>query len=318
MLLEHFKVTGIAVFQIFILAAAGYLLVRRRFLSSEGLDSLSKLAMDVTLPMLIFCQLIRDFSFTAYPGWWLFPLLSLLVTAAGLTIGYLFSLLVKGEQHKRQFIGLVGFQNSGWLPLVLAASLFSGQELAAMFIYIFLFLTGFNLVMFSVGVHILSFHKEMKFNWLNLMSAPVVVTLISLAMVFFGLNRFVPEAVLKPLKMLGDSTLPLAMLVVGGNLAEISLRNIDKKAMSLLICAKMLILPAIGVALLLLFKMPYLVGLLMMMQLTAPSAVTISVILRAYKKEDLLASQGILFTHLAAIITIPLFLILYFSGIMLK
>ena len=92
--LEHFRITGIAVSQIFLLAAIGYLLVKRRFLSNEGLDAISNLVMDVTLPVLIFCQLIKDFSFQAYKDWWVFPLLSLLVTVIGLVSGFIFLPLI--------------------------------------------------------------------------------------------------------------------------------------------------------------------------------------------------------------------------------
>jgi len=316
--LEQFRVTGIAVFQIFLLAVIGYLLVKRKFLSEQGADAVSNLVMDVTLPALIFCQLVSDFSFSAYSNWWIFPLISIAVTAIGLLAGFLFSFLIKGEQHKLQFISLAGFQNSGYLPIALAAALLSGSELSAMFIYLFLFLSGFNLVMFSVGVHILNFHKEKKFNWSNLLSMPVIATLVSLIAIALGLNKFVPDAVIKPLRMLGDSTLPLAMLVVGGNLAELNLRNIDKKAMSFLILSKMILLPALGIAAVLFFKIPKLVSLLILIQLAMPSAVTLSVILRNYKKEDLLVSQGILLTHVASVITIPLFLIIYFGQSMLK
>ena len=308
---EHFKITGLAVFQIFLLAAIGYLLVKKRFLESAGLDAISNLVMNVTLPALIFCQLIRDFSFQAYPDWWIFPLLSILVTLIGLVTGFLFLPLIKGEQHKLQFLSLSGFQNSGYLPLALIAALLTRPDLNVMFIYLFLFLAGFNLVMFSVGVHILNFYKERRFNWPDLLSVPVTATLFSLVIIFLGLNKFVPDAVIKPLRMLGDSTLALAMLVVGGNLAEINLKNINKKAISLLILAKMIILPAIGLAIIIIFKIPKLMSLLILIQLAMPSAVTLSVILRSYKKDDLLVSQGILLTHIASIITVPLFLIIY-------
>jgi len=316
--LEHFKVTGTAVFQIFLLAAIGYLLVKRNFLSEQGADAVSNLVMDVTLPVLIFCQLIRDFSFIAYSNWWVFPLISIAVTAIGLLAGFLFSFLIKGEQHKLQFISLAGFQNSGYLPIALAAALLSGSELSAMFIYLFLFLAGFNLVMFSVGVHILNFHKERKFNWSNLLSMPVIATLVSLIVIALGWNKLVPDAVIKPLRMLGDSTLPLAMLVVGGNLAELNLKNIDKKTMFLLILLKMILLPTLGFVVVSILGISKLIGLLILIQLAMPSAVTLSVILRNYKKEDLLVSQGILLTHLVSVITIPIFLIIYFGQSMLK
>ena len=74
MFAEHFKITGFAVLEIFLLALAGFSLTKKQFLSSQGLDDLSRLVMDVTLPLLIFSQLIRDFSFSLYHNWWIFPL----------------------------------------------------------------------------------------------------------------------------------------------------------------------------------------------------------------------------------------------------
>ncbi|PIP19411.1 MAG: hypothetical protein COX41_02975 [Candidatus Omnitrophica bacterium CG23_combo_of_CG06-09_8_20_14_all_41_10] len=318
MFMEHFKITGLAVSQIFLLAAMGFFLVKKKFLSGQGLDDLSRLVMDVTLPVLIFCQLIKDFSFNLYSNWWIFPLISIAITLLGLLIGFLFLGFIKGRQEKLQFLSLVAFQNSGYLPLALVAALLSPEKAGEMFIYLFLFLMGFNLIMFSLGVHLLNFHKERKFKVQSLFSMPVVATIFSLIMVYLGLNKFFPYAIVKPLRMLGDTTLPLAMLVVGGNLAQISLTRINKKAVSLLILAKMIILPLIGIALIMLFKIPELIGLLIIIQLSMPSAVTLPVILRSYKKEDILASQGIFITHIAGVITIPVFLILYFSRIMVK
>ncbi len=318
MFLEHFKITGIAVFQIFLLAAVGFFLTKKRFLSSQGLDDLSRLVMDLTLPALIFCQLIKDFSFNLYPNWWVFPLISIAVTLLGLFVGSLFLGFIKGEQEKLQFLSLVAFQNSGYLPLALVAALLSPEQLGEMFIYLFLFLMGFNLVMFSLGVHILNFHKERRMKIQSLLSAPVVATIFSLTLVYLGWNKVFPEAIIRPLRIFGDTTLPLAMLVVGGNLAQISLRRINKKAVTLLVLAKMIILPLTGIILVNIFKVPELIGLLIIIQLAMPSAVTLSVILRGYKKDDILASQGIFVTHLVSVITIPVFLILYFSRFMVK
>jgi predicted permease len=54
-------------------------------------------------------------------------------------------------------------------------------------------------------------------------------------------------------------------------------------------------------------------GLLVLMQLAMPPATSLSVITRHYKKEDLLISQGVFFGHIASVITIAIFLSLYFT-----
>jgi len=313
MFLASFKVSLAGVGQIFLLGAVGYLLLKKRILSSEGLNSLSRMVIDVTLPVMIFCQVLRHFSFQLYPHWWMFPLASIAITVFGLAAGYLFSGLVKNKQHKRQFISLIAFQNSGYLPLALIAALLAPEKVGAMFIYLFLFLAGFNLVMFSLGVRIIAFQRTKGFELASLFSPPVLATIVGLVSVYFGLGKFFPDALFKPLQLVGDCTLPLAMFVVGGNLAEIELKRIDIKEMCLVILAKLILLPALGLWLLLKFRLPQSIGLLLIMELAMPPATLLSVLTRHYQKEDLLVSQGILLGHLASIITIPLFLSLYFT-----
>jgi len=164
----------------------------------------------------------------------------------------------------------------------------------------------------------LTFTKASKFELGSLFSPPVIATLVTLILIFFGLDRSIPEPFLKPLRAAGDCTLPLAMLVVGGNLAAIRFKQVDKKAVSLLVLAKLIILPVMGVWLLVIFKIPQLTGLLIVIELAAPSATLLSVITSHYKKEDLLISQGIFFSHLASLITLPLFLSLYFTLSVIK
>ena len=112
--------------------------------------------------------------------------------------------------------------------------------------------------------------------------------------------------------------MPLAMLVVGGNLAQIRLSRISKKAMVLMSLAKLVILPALGLLLVWKFRFPQLLGLLIIIQLAMPPATTSSVIVRQYKKEDLLVSQGIFFGHILSTLTIPLFLSIYFTLSVIK
>lgn len=318
MFLESFRITGSAVVQIILLAALGYFLVKKRLLNEEGLNAIGKLVIMAMLPMLIFSQLINNFSFSLYPKWWAFPLISILITIIALAVGGIFLKFIKGQEHKKQFLSLVVFQNSGYLPLALVGSLLPEDKQSPMFIYIFLFLLGFNIVMFSLGVHILTFEKAKKFEWKSLFSSPVIAVLLSLLLIYLKLNLFIPEIVLKPLVMVGNCTLPLAMLVVGASLAQIKLRHIDKKAMVFLAAAKLIILPVLGLIFLSIFKLPELIGLLVVMQLAMPAATTLSSLVVHYEKEDLLISQGIFFSHIISIITIPLFLSLYFAYTMLK
>ena len=319
MFLDSFKITGLAVAQIFLLGAVGFVLVKKRFLEDQGLGVLSRIVIEVTLPLLIFCQLVKDFRFERYPNWWVFPLLSLLITACGLVCGLLFVKFIKGATPNRlQFLSLVAFQNSGYLPLALVNALLPKADASVMFIYIFLFLLGFNLLMWSAGVYMLTFSRAKKFEMGSFFSPPVIATLFSLIFIFFGLYKFVPQFVIRPMRMLGDCTLPLALIVVGGNLGQISLKKIDKRTLFFAVLAKMIILPLAGLWVLAQLGIPELMGLLILIQLAMPPATSSSLIISHYRKEDLCISQGIFFGHILSLITLPLFLSLYFSLVMIK
>ena len=314
MFLKSFGLVSEAVGQIFILGAIGFFLVKKNILTRQGIELISRLVIQITLPAMIFFRLIRGFNFNLKPAWWIFPLASFAITLLGLIVGCAFASLIKKGEQRRQFLSLVAFQNSGWIPLALVAALFSPQNSNLMFIYIFLFLLGFNLVMWSLGVYFLSYHRNKRFELGSLFSPPVLATLFTMALVGLGANKFIPELILRPLRMVGDSTLPLAMFVVGGNLGLIRINRIEFKPISLLILAKLFILPLLGLLFIRALSLPYLFGLLLMMQLAMPSATSTSLIIARYNREDLLISQGILITHLVSLVTIPLFLSLMWHG----
>ena len=319
MFLQSMQVTGVAVLEIFLLAAVGFFLVKKGVLKDEGLDALSRLMVKVTLPLLIFSRLVREFDFHSYPNWWIFPLLSIAITILGLAAGLLFARFLKNDrQYRTQFLSLTTFQNSGYLPLALVVTLLPSVEANPMLIYIFLFLLGFDLVMWSAGVYMLTRTFGKKFELASVFSPPVIANLAGLLCVFLGVNLLLPAFIVHPLRMIGDCTVPLAMLVVGGNLAKIHLDKIDIKAAVLLILVKQLLLPALGLWAAVSLKLPMLIGLFVVMQLAMPPATSLSVVIRHYKKDDLLISEGIFVGHLAALVTLPLFLSLYFALVMIK
>ena len=318
MFLEQFRITGLAMAQIFILGGLGFILVKKNILSSEGLDALSRLVIQIIFPALILAQMLKNFSFNLYPDWWIYPLISLAITVTGLFMGWVLLKLSGLKTDKLQFLSLVAFQNSGYLPLALAAAIFTGQQANDIFIFIFLFLLGFDLVAWSLGIYLLTYEKQVKFKLRSLFSAPVIANLTSLVLIALGLNKLVPNVLFKPLSMVGNCTLPLAMLVVGGNVALVRLKNIDKKTTLIFLLGKLILLPAFGLWVVLKFELQHLLGFLIVMQLSMPSATSLSVIIRRFNRPDALISQGVFFSHIVAMLTIPLFLSLYLTLVMLK
>lgn len=312
-LLFYFNSVSQVMLQIFLLGLVGFVLTRRKLLSSEGLTGLTTFLIGISFPALIFEQIITKFSFSLYPQWWIFPLLSLAVTVLGLAIGYIFSLTRQDVKHRREFISLVGFQNAGYMPLILLNRIVSNNEADTVLIYLFLFLLGFNLIIWSWGVFFLCGREKKDFSLGSLFSPPVIAVLLGFLLVALKINPLIPGFVLEPLKMLGNCSFPLAVVVVGASLAELCLpaKLWDKRIIFKLILAKLIVLPLLGLLLIRGLRPPYLIGLLIILELAVPSANSLAVISRRYCPEDKIISQGIFFSHIASLATIPLFLTLF-------
>ena len=311
-LLSYFNSVSRAMLQMFLLGLIGFILVRKKTLSAEGLSGLTTFLIGLSFPALIFWQIITKFSFSLYPDWWIFPLVSFIITGLGLSVGFLFSLPARDAQLRREFVSLVGFQNAGYLPLTLLAWIAPKEYQDILLIYLFLFLLGFNLVIWSWGVYFLSAHKLKNFSLAGIFSPPVIAILAGLAFVALRLNGLMPKFILQPIELLGNCSFPLAVVVVGATLAELSShRPFQKKLISKLILAKLIVLPALGLLLVSSFRLPYLLGLLIIMELAVPSANSLAVIARKYSEEEKLISQGIFISHLASLITLPVFLAIF-------
>lgn len=314
--LASFKVAAAAVLQILLLAACGFFVVRRGIITDSGLGALSKLVVEVTLPLFVFTQLILRFGFSLYPNWYLFPLLSFVITLVGFGAGYVILKIRPGEiKDKKAFLALTAFQNSGYLVIPLIVALLPKDRSDTLLIYLFLFLLGFNICVWSLGVYLLSARKRKGFELGTLFTPVVLAILAGLAAVFLRIDRVIPDILIRPFRMIGECTVPLAMLVVGGCLGQINFsKPVNAKGIFYLVLAKLVLVP--GLALLALYnvRIEPLVGLLIMLEAAVPSATSLSVISRYYQSESAdFVNHGVFWTHIISIVTIPLFLSLFFA-----
>ena len=315
MFIQAFGTTLGAILELAFLGAIGFFIVKRHIVTEAGLKTLSDLVIGLFLPFFMFSEITKRFSFDLYPDWWVLPLLSFLITS----VGYLCGLLVipldkKLSFYRGEFLGITSFQNSGYLPLPLVATLLPKEMAQEMYILIFLFLLGFNMTIFSVGLMLLSPQKTKKFDLRHIFNGPVIATLLALLLVALKIGEHLPKIISNPVDILGRCAIPLSILVVGGNLAVLQCKIVSYiKPMIYGLIIKLALLPLIFIAFVYFVRPSPLVGLLLVLQAAMPPAALLSVISRAQKSEECLISQAIFYGHIISILTIPLFLALYWT-----
>ena len=300
-----------ATIQILLMAGVGFVLVKRSILAEQGLDTLSNLLVKVFLPQMIFYHLTQYFSFQDYVFWWAYPLLSLAVVCAGVVLSRGLLLFHRGCRNKNHFTALMGFANYGYIPLMLVSSLFEGEQAHTLTVNIFLLIMGFDFAVWSLGVWLLTSHKDKTIYWRRLLNPPFITTLLTLLLIVLGLHKWVPAFVIKPVKMFSDCTLPLAMIVVGGNLAKTDLHAVNRADIGYLVLGKLVLLPVLALTLVKGFGAGYNLGFLVVIEAAVPSAVSLSMMSRYFKVESELINQGIFWDSLASVLTIPVVLTVY-------
>jgi malate permease and related proteins len=311
MLTVSFQTSLIAIFQIFCLGSVGYFLVRRGVMDDAGLKLLSFLSVNIVFPLFIFNQIVLHFDPVAVPFWWAFPLVNIGLTILGLTLTSLFILLAKGK-IKDEFLAASALHNAGYLPILIAMALPLGEAAGQMYAAVIMSVIGFDLCLWSIAVWLLSRHKNPQMELKNMINPPLIAMAGAIVLVLSGMQNTIPDFIWKPVRIMGDVAMGMTMLIIGGNLAMTSFKNIQFKQVSGVVLIKLLIMPVIALSVILVFRPDPILSFVLMLQSCMPTSVTLSLIGRHYqaKNQDFL-NQSIFITHLLCMVTLPIFLGLY-------
>lgn len=311
-ILNFMSSSWVGIFEIFIMGLCGFVLIRREILPKETSRVISKLVMELTLPFMIFSKIVTQFQFDKFKFWWLLPLIALGMIFIGFIIGKIFSTTVR-ISIKREFISLCAYQNSGYLPLALIGSMFVGDKADIFFIYVFLFLAGFNFIIWSIGTFYLRKGvSDVELKWGSFFTPPFIAILVSLVLVATGLNKFIPEIILNPVSKIGASTIPLGIIAIGAILGEVKFQLREEIGSFLkIVFIKLIILPILTIAVLRMVTLPAWIEFFIFLESLMPSATSLGVIARRYHAKYRYIANGVFLTHLCSLITIPMFVALY-------
>ncbi len=303
------------VFQLVLLAGFGFFLQHKKFLDETRAQFLTDVLINVCIPALIISELSRNFSFALRPHWFLIIAWSFLICIVGGALGFLFVYLFSKRFPPRETVSLLAFQNCGYLPMVLAHFMFP-ESLRDMFlVYIFIYLIGFNFIFWSVSPHFFFKNSKTKLEFKDFFNLPTQATVISLLFVLVGLNRFIPATVLDCFSAIGSVSFVLSMILLGYELSRSALRGITfDRFIGLCIVSfgKLVVVPLVFFFVLLVLRIQDIFGLFLIIQAAVPSAVSLTVIARWKNLDAEFIAQNLLFSHLGSILTLPVWIKIFY------
>ena len=286
-----------SVLTLFLMMAVGFVLTKKRMLGTQTLSQMSQLLLKVVAPCVVISSLQVDFS----AGLLKTMAVALAVIAATYVLyGILVHLLFKKQQEATRASLRFGtmFGNIGFMGLPLIQSVL-GQEAT---IFCVMSLAIFNVSNWTYGVALMGDRISVKKAVLN----PGVLSLAA-GVLLFVLQIRLPAPVLSAVEYMGSLNTPLAMVVIGGQMAGADLlATFREKRLYGAALVKLVLMPLLTLAALLPFHLDRLMFLTIVILSGCPTAGATSMFAQMFGKDTATAARMVTLSTLLSILTLPL------------
>lgn len=300
-----------------VLAAVGYVMFRAGKISQEGSKSMGNLLIFLSLPCVIINSFLVERTPERITGFFLSALMALLV----LVLSMIISRLILGRHAIDNFAG--SFANPGFfgVPLIVASV---GQ--GGVF-YIAAFIAFLNLLQWTYGVSLLEnsdengllVKKETKQAGSKqsgkavaslakrFLTAPFMIAIL-IGMFFFLTGIPMPSVFAKSVSYIAGLNTPIAMFAIGVYMAQTDiLRMFAKPRLYLVSLVRMIIIPAVAIALLSILPASMNeMKLAVLIAAACPVGSNVAVYAQLHNKDFAYAVETVVISTLLSIITLPL------------
>ena len=289
---------------IFGVVMVGYFAAKRGLWAAELNKYMSVFVLNVTAPLLILSSVMGD-GLTFEPaeiGQLL--LVSVLNYLVLLGAAYFFTFVWRLDTFRRGLLRfMISFGNVTFIGFPVLLSIFDERAI----FYGAVLTIPFNLLIFTVGVEFIAGTGNIKaaFRPRMLLSPCVVAAVLAAVLALFKVET--PAEVGEFCHLLGDMTIPCALLIIGSSLSRIPVRDMmGNRFVYTMSAIRLLLLPLLVLGLFRLMGFdPYVTNVAAVLSGMPVAANGIMFCIR-YGKDDRLMAQGIFLSTLFSIFSIPL------------
>ena len=296
---------------LFALVVVGYVAGKLGYLGGEFDRQLSRLVINITCPALILSSAMTG---TLPDRRFILPLLLISVITYALLTGVAI-MLPRYLTQKKTDEGSIGFAlmfgNVGFMGYPVVASIF-GHE--AVFYAAVLNVVN-TFAVFTIGTVLITGKSDVEgkhFQKKVLYSTPMLAAYLTMAIVALEISN-IPEAISQPLTMLGDITVPAALLIIGSSMSNLPLRSLLGNSTVYVTTLFRLVLLPIGIHFLMnaLGFSPLVVNINTLV-IAMPVATYGTILCLRHEKDTTLMTEVTFITTLFSMLTIPALTLLFF------
>lgn len=298
---------------VFLVMAIGAACRKRHWLTREADRSLANLTANVLLPALFIDRILAGSQFDSLGNAWLAPTFGFLSTATGILLAWLFARIfgshlgLDTDAKQSSFAICAGICNYGYIPLPLAEHFYPDAV-----VDLILHNVGVDLALWSVGLAVIS--GSAGGGWKQAVrSPPVLAVVIAVLLKQFSLEPYLPQPLMQAIAAMGDSSIPLGLLLSGAIIVDFMREARWKGAMPTIAAAiglRQFLFPLMMLAATGLLIRNAEMRQVMVLQAAMPAAVFPIVLVRLYERDTGTALRVVLSTSLAGVLLIPIWLAL--------
>lgn len=195
----------------------GFTILARKTLPIDALRVITPLVIDVSLPCMIFYNIITRFDPREMPGWWQLPLWWL-----GMVAFFLVLSLVSRRFVNREFRGETGmalfYPNATFFPIGIIPIIYGPDT--TLLVELFIFTLFMPVIVFNgYSFFFRSKIADRKFNLKDskILNPILVATVLAVVFKWTRFDAAIPDFVISITEIVGATALPLLMLNIGGN-----------------------------------------------------------------------------------------------------
>lgn len=215
--MENLKVMVV----LFIIVVLGYVACKLGYMGDKFDKKLSAIVVDITCPLLVLSSVMGD---DLPDRTLILPLIgiSFLTYILLLIFGFWVPRLITRNHDDQGMIGFaLMFANVGFIGYPIVSSIFGHQAV----FYAALLNMPNTFFIFTAGVMLVKGEYSLKqFNPKVLVSPAMIGAFLAALLVALGIHT--PEVIARPVTMVGNITVPAALMIIGSSMARLPLREI--------------------------------------------------------------------------------------------
>ena len=293
----------------FFIGFLGFFVAKRKLIPTDVLDLLSPLVLEIALPSLIFFRIIKTFNPADFPDWYLYPIYWVIFTIAVILMANIFKRLFKKEIREETTLSLV-FQNGLFIPIIVITETFGADSSLLVNLFVF---TIFYPAFFFNTYHLFFKKGAQQFSLKKTINPVLIATALGLFFKFTHGDQLIPEFILTALKMVGGMTIPLLMLIIGGNI-YVDLQKtgtIVWQEIVKFIAIKNVLFPILCIGIILFFKLEYNIAFIIVMQAAAPPLTALPIFASRAQGNREIVNQYLVYSLLFTLFSLPTILFVF-------